>query len=246
MLFLSSAIAPEIIDSGLCAPADNMRMDEERARACIAGAAPGLRLYGWKPWAVSLGANQRQSDVDPELCAGRGIEIVRRPTGGRAILHAEELTYCVVVPLAERQTAQDVYRDVHLLLRDALVSLGAEGVEFQKAQPDFRSLYKASARSLPCFASSARYELQWQGKKLVGSAQRVFGSVVLQHGSILLGPGHEQLADVAVATDEERRFMRQTLAESTATLSQICGRTISYAECARAIVEQVQQKISLP
>lgn len=218
-----------------------MKLDEQRARACADGSSrPCLRLYGWHPWAVSLGANQRQSDIDPDLCTRRGFEIVRRPTGGRAILHANELTYCIVVPLAERQTGQELYRDVHLLLRDALTTLGAKGIDFQKTQPDFRSLYKSATRSLPCFASSARYELQWHGKKFVGSAQRLFGSVVLQHGSILLDLGHEQLADVAVvATEEERQTMRSSLLDSTVTLSQICGRTVSYRECADAVFKQM-------
>ncbi len=244
-LFSASAIPPEIVDSGLCSPAENMRLDEQRARACAAAeAGPWLRLYGWQPWAISLGANQRHSDIDPELCASKGFEIVRRPTGGRAILHADELTYCVVVPLAERQTVHDVYRDIHLLVRDALAAIGADGIDFQKSQPDFRSLYKSPTRSLPCFASSARYELQWQSKKIVGSAQRLFGSVVLQHGSILLGSGHEQLADVAsVATDEERGTMKAALLDGTATLSQICGRPVSYEECAGAIIKQMSSII---
>lgn len=232
----------EIVDSGACEPDLNMRLDEERARACAAGEAlPLLRLYAWKPWAVSLGANQRESDIDRHRCAERGFAVVRRPTGGRAILHADELTYCVVTPLADGGTISDLYRDIHLLLRDALLSLGAAGLDFQKSQPDFRTLYKTPVRSLPCFASAARYELQWQGRKLVGSAQRRYGTVVLQHGSILLGPDHEQLADVATLTaDGERETMRSELLAHTATLSDICGRTVTYAECAAAIIQHIK------
>jgi lipoate-protein ligase A len=231
----------EIIDSGAGTAAHNMLIDEQRAHACAAGeASPLLRLYAWQPWAVSLGANQRETDIDPQRCAERGFDLVRRPTGGRAILHADELTYCVVTPLADGQTVHDLYRDIHLLLRDALVSLGAIGLDFEKSQPDFRALYKSSTRSLPCFSSAARYELQWHGRKLVGSAQRRYGTVVLQHGSILLGSGHEQLADVAtLASEEERKTMRSTLLNQTTTLHEICGRTISYEECSAAIVRQV-------
>lgn len=241
-LFDPAAGEPEIVVSGMCAPADNMRLDEERARECAAGrAAPMVRLYGWQPWAVSLGANQREGDIDRALCAERGYDVVRRPTGGRAVLHANELTYCVVVPLGERRTVHDVYRDIHLLVRDAAVALGAQDVEFQKSQPDFRSHYKAPVRSLPCFSSAARYELQWRGKKFVGSAQRLFGTVVLQHGSILLGPGHEHLADVAaLQSGEERRRMKDALLTGTATLSEICSRTVSFGECADAFVRQVR------
>lgn len=214
-------------------------MDEERARACATGAAqPLLRLYAWKPWAVSLGANQRESDIDPALCADRGFAIVRRPTGGRAVLHANELTYCVVAPLANNQTAHSLYRDIHLLLLAALQTLGIRDMSFQKSQPDFRTLYTMPTSSLPCFASAARYELQWHGKKVVGSAQRRFGNVVLQHGSLLLGAGHEQLADVATLADgTARSAMRTKLREHTATLHDICGRPIAYEECARAILQ---------
>lgn len=232
----------EIVDSGTATAANNMRLDEERAHACAAREAmPLLRLYAWQPWAVSLGANQRETDIDPQRCAERGFDLIRRPTGGRAILHADELTYCVVTPLAEGQTIHDLYRDIHLVLREALLSLGAAGLDFEKSQPDFRTLYKTPNRSLPCFASAARYELQWQGRKLVGSAQRRYGTVVLQHGSILLGPGHEQLADVAsLANDAERETMRSKLCAQTTTLSEICGRIISYEECAAAIIRQVK------
>lgn len=244
--FLHSEL--EILESGACAAADNMRMDEARAHACAAGEAPPLlRLYAWRPWAVSLGANQRESDIDARRCAERGFAIVRRPTGGRAVLHANELTYCVVAPLRVGYTATDLYRDVHVLLLGALQELGARDMSFQKSQPDFRSLYKTPARSLPCFASAARYELQWRGKKIVGSAQRRFGNVVLQHGSLLLGAGHEQLADVAtLADDTERAAMKKSLREHTATLQDICGRIVTYSECAEVIEQHTRNALRQP
>lgn len=231
----------DVVNSGACSAADNMRMDEERARACAAGAArPLLRLYAWQPWAVSLGANQRESDIDPVRCADKGFSLVRRPTGGRAVLHANELTYCVVAPLAENYTAHHLYRDIHVLLLGALQTLGIRTMSFQKSQPNFRTLYKTPTSALPCFASAARYELQWHGKKVVGSAQRRFGNVVLQHGSLLLGAGHEQLADVAtLADDAARATMKKSLIEHTATLQDICGRVITYSECAEAITQYV-------
>lgn len=227
----------EILDSGACLPSENMRIDEERARLCVTGSAlPMLRVYAWNPWSISLGANQQESDVDEIACHNRGFRVVRRATGGRAVFHANELTYSVVLPLT--RGVQELYAEINMRLLAGLHLLGATGVEFQKTQPDFRQHYRQSPIALACFSSSARYEIVWNGRKVVGSAQRRFGTVLLQHGSILLGAGHEQLADIAVVKNEEERDnLRLSLLEHTTTLENICGRKISYEECAKAIIQ---------
>jgi lipoyl(octanoyl) transferase len=231
-------------------PQGNMDVDHFRALAVACGeASPMLRLYSWKPFAVSLGAHQRETDLDAAACAERGFAIVRRPTGGRAILHAAELTYSVVVPLISsngelRQTSHDVYRRVHLLLLEALISLGIHGMDFEKTQPNFRELYRSGSVSMPCFASSARYELVHNGRKIVGSAQKLYGNgtTVLQHGSLLLNAGHERLAEVLnLDTDAERATIRRIMQERTATLSEIAERAITFDECADAIVRTLHQ-----
>lgn len=225
------------------APEANMNIDHNRALALASGTAkPMLRLYSWKPHAVSLGAHQRQSDIDEEACKKLGIAIVRRPTGGRAIVHADELTYSVVVPLTTahepERTIHTIYRDVHVFLREALHLLGATKVDFEKKQTDFRTHYRSGTVAMPCFASSARYELLWGKRKVVGSAQKLYGNVVLQHGSVLLGKGHEALADVLhLPTSEERSCIRGIIAERSATMADVCGRTISFEACSEAILK---------
>ncbi len=93
------------INTGFHAGEFNMRFDMELAKKLqLGGILPTLRVYGWKPWAVSLGYNQKKDDVHPDKCSEFGFDIVRRPTGGRAILHANELTYSVVMP-AEGKTS---------------------------------------------------------------------------------------------------------------------------------------------
>jgi lipoyl(octanoyl) transferase len=254
-------------------PHHNMAFDHARALACAEGtAAPMLRLYSWKPWAVSLGAHQRDYDIDLEACSRAGFEVVRRPTGGRAVLHANELTYSVVLPLATRlqpeRTIHDVYRDVHILLLEALHRLGATAISFEKTQPDLRAHYRSGAHSMVCFSSSARYELTWlhggTAKKVVGSAQRLYTpaasgktntnqsqqaqrqqAVVLQHGSILLGSGHERLASVARTyaqgddrdqpNQRDRAAISKALAEKSTTLEEICGHSVSFSACADAV-----------
>ncbi len=231
----------ELIDRGFSTGEENMRIDRERTEQVAAGnALPFFRLYGWEPWAVSLGANQKEADIDAGETRKRNFDIVRRPTGGRAVLHANELTYAVVMNLPEDMTMHDAYREIHIILLEGLNNLGGAELSFEKSQPDFRKNYRESGMSVSCFASSARYEIEHNGRKIVGSAQRVFGRTLLQHGSILLGPGHEQLAFVIRAASQDRR---QALYEFTkkhsATMSEVCGRDIGYREAADAVMESV-------
>jgi len=228
----------------------NMQRDNEAALVCSGNAKPQIRLYSWQPWAVSLGAHQREVDIDMEHCNILGIDVVRRPTGGRAVFHANELTYCAVVPLttpeAPRRTIHDVYRDVHIILLEALQLLGIHNVTFERRQTDFQAHYRTNAESFLCFSSSARYELVWYNshgsaaKKVVGSAQKLFTqggrAVVLQHGSVLLGAGHERLADVVrVGQEHQRERLRAVLQSKSATLSDVAHRVISFDECAHAV-----------
>ncbi|MFP4528327.1 MAG: biotin/lipoate A/B protein ligase family protein [Candidatus Kapaibacterium sp.] len=219
----------------------NMDFDYGRTLEVQKGAArPMFRLYGWEPWTVSLGANQKAEDIDADECKRLGFGLVRRPTGGRAVLHADELTYSVVMSIPEKLTVHDIYRRVHEVLVDAFAGLGCE-LEFEKAQADFRRHYRQSGMSAACFASSARYEIEWQGRKIVGSAQRRFGDVLLQHGSILLGPGHERLADVIAGKGERTRMVLKSFMEShAATLSQAAGRQIGFEESRDAAISAIK------
>jgi len=204
-----------------------MAYDEALARSFLgqAGGVPTLRLFRWKPWAVSLGYNQNAADLDAGRCAREGIDIVRRPTGGRAILHAQELTYSIALP-AGRKTILQVYNDIGRALVRGLTLFGVD-VALQRSQPDFRSVYRQPS-SIPCFTSSARYEIEHKGRKLVGSAQRRFSDgeheAILQHGSILCGPAHRRLADLLAVQDPAvLDQLRSDLQEKTTDLSEIVG-----------------------
>jgi lipoate-protein ligase A len=216
-----------------------MALDELLARRMLdEGGMPILRLFRWRPWAVSLGYNQSVADIDSEACHRDGIDVVRRPTGGRAILHAEELTYSVVMQ-AGRRSVLGVYNEVSAALVRGIRLFGVE-VSLQRSQPNFQEAYRHPS-SVPCFTSSARYEIEWSGRKLVGSAQRRFGEgehdVVLQHGSILCGAAHRRLGDyLAVRDPEVRERVRREMEEKTVDLAEITGRTVDLghlAECIR-------------
>ncbi len=216
-------------NSGALTGAENMHRDEESARRLQNHPGPGssasLRLYHWQPWAVSLGHHQSSEDLDLGRCAAEGIDVVRRPTGGRAILHAEELTYCVVM-YTGRRSVLTVYNDISHALVRGLQLFGVD-VALQKSQPNFTEVYR-HASSIPCFTSSARYEIEWRGKKLVGSAQRRYGDgerdVVLQHGSILCGPAHRHLTELLTFRDPAvLSRVRREMEEKTVDLGEITG-----------------------
>lgn len=194
------------VDTGLCAGEYNMMYDERLARTLAPGTGI-VRVYGWNPFAVSLGWNQRNEEIDEQRCRADGFDVVRRPTGGRAILHAEEVTYCVVMP-AEGAGVLSTYHEISRGLLAGLHRLGV-AASFEKSQPHFPTLYRSASSSV-CFTSSARYEVQYRGKKLIGSAQRRFigdggKEVVLQHGSLLVGPAHRGIVRYLRVEDERQR-----------------------------------------
>lgn len=237
----------ELILSGYSTGDYNMKFDFERTEACANGdSLPMFRLYGWNPWCVSLGFNQKETDVNSDACSVKGFDIVRRPTGGRAVLHANELTYSVVMNLPEGKTVHDVYRDIHVILLNSFKCLAdgnssLEDLDFEKSQPDFREFYKQSGVSVACFASSARYEIALKGKKIVGSAQRLFGNTLLQHGSILLADGHEQLADVAVVQSEQAKdVLKKYIINHSATLEEALMKKVSFEEAQNVVANYLQ------
>lgn len=229
----------EFIDSGLMSGEENMQFDTARTLALSNDEyLPMFRIYAWKPWCISLGKNQKTDDIDEVNIKKYNIDIVRRPTGGRAVLHSDELTYAVALKLSNERTSQFVYQKVHKILLNSLNRMGCN-LEFVKSQPNFRDFYQKSISAASCFASSARYEIEFEGKKVVGSAQRVFGDVLLQHGSILLGKGHNLLPDLMNCRNEEiREMIRKEIESHSISISEICNREISYEECANCIWEE--------
>jgi lipoyl(octanoyl) transferase len=216
---------------------DNMARDAAIAEACRGDGVPRLRLYSWEPWALSLGHNQDESQVDRAALERAGCQLVRRPTGGRAVFHAEELTYGVAMP-ASGEGVHETYARISEALRLGLAGVGAGDVEFARSQPDFRAHYEKED-SASCFSASALNELSWRGRKLVGSAQRRYGSVLLQHGSLLIGPAHLEIVDFlfSSAAPERRQALKERLASRTATLTEMLPHSApTFEQLARSIV----------
>lgn len=148
------------------------------------GSPPTLRFYRWAPPALSLGRFQKADEAaNIEACRRLGVDIVRRPTGGRAVLHHRELTYSIIIPDRRPLIPKGVlpaYRFLNQALLTAFKLLGIETELAAERTPGPR-LAPGS-----CFDTSSAYELRVAGKKVVGSAQVRKDGVLLQHGSILL------------------------------------------------------------
>jgi lipoyl(octanoyl) transferase len=236
-------------NTGIHSGVFNMEYDIALARALVSGVGnPTIRVYGWQPFAISLGWNQSMNEIDLVKTSAFGIDVVRRPTGGRAILHSEELTYSVVMRVKGKNVLS-VYDDISHALVIGLQAFGAQ-VAIEKSQPHFPSLYQTTS-AVACFSSTGRYEIKCQGKKLVGSAQRRYVAdngeeVVLQHGSILLGPDHKRIMEfLNLPSEEDRDALRRELDKKTNELSTVLKRRITFDEVAEAILQGFQKAWSI-
>lgn len=222
------------INTGLNTGSFNMDYDLELVRNF--SEAPVLRVYQWKPYCISLGANQDYNSVDQKKTAGNGLDFVKRPTGGRAILHAEELTYSVVYPISDDKSPKQIYREINLALKKGLVLYDylLDKIELEHTQPHFPTFYKDTKSTL-CFAVSAMNELNYQGKKVVGSAQRKIGNVILQHGSILCGNFHKRIIDYLNLPDDKLEEIKNEIEQTTTELEAILDEKINYHKLSIAI-----------
>ncbi|GMR13451.1 MAG: lipoate--protein ligase family protein [Gemmatimonadota bacterium] len=199
---------------------ENMARDHALAEELEAGQAV-LRLYGWDRPTVSLGRNEPgKRCYDTARARESGLPFVRRPTGGRAVLHSDELTYAVVAPLRSLGSLRQVYERVNEGLMMGLRALGAD-VELASSTG---AVGKPDAG--PCFREPAAGEVTAGGRKLIGSAQARIGDGFLQHGSLLLGGDQGAL--------ERLRWDEQVI-ESPATLSGLLGRSPGWDEVTAAI-----------
>jgi lipoate-protein ligase A len=209
------------IHTGDRSPAENMALDEAILTAHSEGEVPPtVRFYGWNPATLSIGYFQKAAEVDQEAVASEGIGFVRRPTGGRAVLHDKELTYSIIVaedyPGIPRNVTE-AYRVLSEGLLQGFRALGLEAEMVQLASDEEKEKY-ASAGSAACFDSPSWYELVVEGRKVAGSAQVRQKNVVLQHGSILLDMDTDQLfrmlrfSNEKVADRMKQSFLKKAVA----------------------------------
>jgi lipoyl(octanoyl) transferase len=169
-----------------------MAVDHALLESVQAGGAPVLRLYRWDPACLSFGRNQHVAGLyDPAELRAAGIDVVRRPTGGLAVLHDCELTYCVLAPIALFGGPRAAYTAINRSLVAALRSMGI-AADLAGAATRPRDPRRDAAQ--PCFQAPAPGEVVAAGRKLIGSAQRCEGRTLLQHGSILVDGSQRAVA----------------------------------------------------
>jgi lipoate-protein ligase A len=215
-----------------------MRRDAERLalQDAVPGTPPSLFLYRWERPTLSLGHGQRLlPDFDPEALARAAVPVVRRPTGGRAILHADEWTWSAVGDLADGRlggTLGESFERVTTLVRVALAAIGAVPDPPGEA-PDGAA--GAGALGAACFAAAWGHEIRWRGRKLAGGAQRRTRRSFLHQGTLLVAAAGPSLADFLAASAAERQRLRARLEASTVTLGEILGQPPDFAAFARAL-----------
>jgi lipoate-protein ligase A len=248
-----------LLEDGRSDPAWNMAVDDALLHLRQSGAIDGtwVRLFGWAPPAVSIGRLQSPSaELDLAALERAGVPVVRRSTGGKAVYHANELTYSLVGAVPDAtwgENLHETYRRVTAVIADALARLGvvtslaprrgkreATGaVAGRVAGPVSAGEDAAGDLSAACFAVAFGHELVFRGRKICGSAQRRLTRAFLQHGSLLLGQEQARLAHfLRVAGDRER--LAERLRADTIDVATAAGRATEWEEVAGAVVSALE------
>ena len=208
-------------------PAENMRRDEQLLACAPERGEPVMRLFTFAPAGITLGRGQGpERELDLERCGAEGIPWARRPTGGRAIFHAEEWTYSLSAPLGNPEWGGGVaraYARVSTLIVASLNRLGVPAAFAAGAPRLAQGPRGEPSPAEPCFSSTARHEIVLGGRKLVGSAQRRAARALLQQGSLPLGEGHLRLVDYLAVSEPHRRELRERLRMRTAHAGDLLG-----------------------
>jgi lipoate-protein ligase A len=222
-----------------------MAVDEAILESSAHGdSLPTLRLYSWTPACLSLGHAQPYADVDSARLRARGWDVVRRVTGGRAILHTDELTYSVTGPADNPILSGSVLESYNRLARALLAAVRDLGlsVEMKEGKAD-----EGGANNPVCFEVPSTYEITAEGgKKLIGSAQARRKEGVLQHGSLPLTGDLSRICQALVFKDEAARVEAASrLLARAATVQAVLGQVVAWDSAARSMVRAFEAELGL-
>lgn len=238
------------VNSGANSPSFNMALDEALLTWHSEGLIPPvIRFYSWQPAALSIGYFQKvEKEIDMEAVNRLGLGFVRRPTGGRGVLHEHELTYSIIVSedhpdMPETVTA--AYRVLSEGLLEGFKNLGLDAY-FSVPDTDAKRADLKNPKSAVCFDAPSWYEMVVEGKKVAGSAQTRQKGVILQHGAILLDLDVEKLLSVfKFSSEEAKERMRSKIPEKAVSINSIRKEPATIEECIRAFKEGFEQALSI-
>ncbi|UCZ54585.1 lipoate--protein ligase family protein [Bacillus shivajii] len=227
------------LDSGNKGPAYNMALDEKLMDwHRNSDMPPIVRFYGWEPATLSVGYFQKvDKEIDLEAVGKHDLGFVRRPTGGRGVLHEEELTYSVIVSEKHPEMPESVteaYRVISEGLLEGFRQLGLQA-EFSIPRTDEEKDRLKRPRSAVCFDAPSWYELVVEGRKVAGSAQTRQKGVILQHGSIILSLDEDKLFDLfKYPSQRVRERMQKAFKNKAVPINEIAERDVSIEEAKSA------------
>ncbi len=236
------------LDTGFLSGYENMAIDEAVFLSCQQGKSlPTIRLYGWTPPAVSLGYFQKaENAINFEACKRRGVDVVKRLSGGRAVLHDKELTYSLICPEGTPpfgKTILETYRTISLCLISALKNLNLD-VKWVTSKEKHSSFRHLNDKTVSCFSSPSWYEITVEGKKICGSAQKRGGGVWMQHGAILLEHDVEMLVEVLKSGKSKQEFMDEIFS-STTSINNHLGKKIDFYELKALVLKGFETNLGI-
>lgn len=238
------------INSGKCSASFNMALDEALLEWHSKGEiGPVLRFYEWQPATLSIGYFQSvDKEIEMDAVHKHGLGFVRRPTGGRGVLHEHELTYSVIVSESYPdmpETVTEAYRVISGGVLEGFRNLGLDA-QFSVPQTVQQTDDLKKPKSAVCFDAPSWYELVVEGKKVAGSAQTRQKGVILQHGAILLSLDEEKLVSLfKFNSEEQRERMRVSLPEKAVAIDRLMDRAVSVEECVEAFAEGFEEALDM-
>lgn len=238
------------INSGPCSPFFNMALDEALLDWHSKGSIPPvLRFYEWNPATLSIGYFQQvERDVNMQAVKAQNLGFVRRPTGGRAVLHDQELTYSVIVSESYPQMPVSVTEAYRVISEGILLGFQNLGLHAYFSVPETQEQLDdlKKPKSAVCFDAPSWYELVVEGKKVAGSAQTRQKGVILQHGAILLDLDEELLLSVFnFSSPEAKEHMRKKLPEKAVAMNQFVETPFTVEQCITAFSKGFEQALDI-
>ncbi len=209
----------------------NMAIDHYFAAKNVSISEAVIRFYGWHPECISLGYHQELNILNNPGVQAENIDIIRRPTGGSAVFHCEELTYSIVIS-KNILNHHDLYLIIHKIIADSLIKMG-----YNVYLEDSKKEIKTDI----CYNRTAKSEIKYKNKKVVGSAQRLYPATILQHGSILFSNKQLQIVNFLNYNKEEMEYYKNMLKDNSVSLKDIVPNDpINKSYLMNSIIEQFQ------